>query len=82
MVILCSLCHEYITSRFRMTDEFHVEAGTLPPPRPGLPPVEVHEDALPTGTAMPARPALPPADNSRPEAKPEGSPLPPRIRPF
>ena len=47
VVILCSLCHEYITSRFRFTDEYVVEAGVYAPPRPGLPPVEVHPEAAP-----------------------------------
>lgn len=84
VVILCSLCHEYITSRFRFTDEYKVEAGVYEPPRPGLPPVEIHPEAAPiTGQAHPVRPGLPNVDE--PAAPLQQQPVnngPKRIRPF
>lgn len=82
VVILCSLCHEYITSRFRFTDEYKCEAGVYAPPRPGLPAVEIHpEVALPAGQAHPVRPGLPTVDEpATPEPQPTNGPK--RIRPF
>ena len=81
VVILCRLCHDYITSRFRFTDEYKVEAGTLPPPRPGLPPVEIRESTPLESKAHPVSPGLPTVEgqDSQPIRTPQ---LPKRIRPF
>jgi len=82
VVILCSLCHEYITSRFRMTDEYKVDAGTYAPPRPGLPPVEIHEQALPSPAAQAQRPGLPAVEPPREDAPTGTNNVPTRVRPF
>jgi hypothetical protein len=59
VVILCSLCHDYITSRFRFLDDYTVETGALPPPRPGLPAVEIRPvEQLQTAKSV-ERPGLP-----------------------
>ena len=81
VVLLCVVCHDYITSRFRYTDEYVIEAGTQPPPRPGLPPVEITESTALTSAAQPARPGLP---SIEPQATEIPAPVEPpkRIRPF
>lgn len=84
LVILCSLCHEYITSRYRILDDYKVEAGMLPPPRPGLPEVTIHSEALPKPASIIARPGLPLANcDDTADAKPSSTQgMPSRIRPF
>jgi len=83
VVILCSLCHEYITSRYRFLDDYKVEAGTLPPPRPGLPEVIIHPEALPQAASAVSRPGLPllGEDGNAVEAPPTPD-TPKRFRPF
>lgn len=82
VVILCSLCHEFVTSRFRMTDEYRVEPGEYAPPRPGLPPVEIHENALPVPPQQLLRPGLPPSEQGNDETTINPVATPRRIRPF
>jgi hypothetical protein len=83
VVILCSLCHEYITSRFRYTDEYKVEPGVYAPPRPGLPQVEISPEAMPNpSNSRVARPGLPPADEGEVIGPEPTSERPKRIRPF
>jgi hypothetical protein len=82
VVVLCSLCHEFITSRFRMTDEYKIEAGEYAPPRPGLPTVEIHADALPVPATPIARPGLPLPEQTAKETTINPAMPPRRIRPF
>ena len=83
VVILCSLCHEYITSRYRVLDDYKVEAGTLPPPRPGLPEIEVRTRALPTQTPPVTRPGLPTVEkDSKPVVQVSKASRAARFRPF
>jgi hypothetical protein len=84
VVILCSLCHEYITSRYRILDDYRVEAGTVPPPRPGLPEIEIHAAALPKASPPVARPGLPTAEvkDTKGLVQATGLDKPTRFRPF
>lgn len=59
VVILCSLCHDYVTSRFRFLDEYKVETGALPPPRPGLPTVDIRPTEQFKAAKPLERPGLP-----------------------
>lgn len=83
VVILCSLCHDYITSRFRVLDEYQVEGGSLPPPRPGLPEISIRPPEK-LASAIPAeRPGLPTETKSRSEGDKLKRAIPnPRFRPF
>lgn len=83
VVILCTLCHDAITDRFRFMDEYKVEGGVYAPLRPGLPEGGNHSESKPMQpVARVERPGLPPAevdDVRKPEPTDE---RPKRIRPF
>jgi hypothetical protein len=83
VVILCSLCHEHITSRFRFLDDYQVEATSMAPPRPELPSVTLRPPAELRGANPVPRPPLP-VERKAGEAaeKPGASSAVPRIRPF
>jgi hypothetical protein len=83
VVILCSLCHDYITSRFRFLDEYQVESGALPPPRPGLPSVDVRPVEQLQTAKLVDRPGLPvDQKNTTQHNQITGTGKVPRTRPF
>lgn len=83
VVILCSLCHDYITSRFRFLDQCTIESGGLPPPRPGLPSVDIRPTEQLKAAKPLDHPGLPVDQKSTTQQKPTpGQGKLSRTRPF
>lgn len=83
VVILCSLCHDYITSRFRFLDEYSIETGALPPPRPGLPAIDIRPAEQLRAAQPVERPGLPVDQKSTIQTmQAPGTSKVPRSRPF